>query len=81
MKNKFVRISDLYQEVLELFDNYNLERTYNLTQFILIVFETLITCSLNRTDWSYSDYIRLYDVIFIKDGFDDIFKILFRGEI
>ncbi len=81
MKNKFVRISDLYQEVLELFDNYNLERTYNLTQFILIVFETLITCSLKRTDWSYSDYIRLYDVIFIKDGFDDIFKILFRGEI
>ena len=81
MKNKFIRISDLYQEVLELFDNYNLERTYNLTQFILIVFESLITCSLNRTDWSYSDYIRLYDVIFIKDGFDDIFKILFRGEI
>ena len=81
MKNKFIRISDLYQEVLELFDNYNLERTYNLTQFILIVFEALITCSLKRTDWSYSDYIRLYDVIFIKDGFDDIFKILFRGEI
>ena len=29
MKNKFIRISDLYQEVLELFDN-TLLNSYNI---------------------------------------------------
>ena len=77
MKNKFVRISDFYFEILELSDYYNLEETY--AHLINAIFEMAISCSLQRRDWKYSDYIRLYDVLIVKDEFEKVLKVLFRG--
>lgn len=79
MKNKFIRISDFYHEILEMCDYYNLEEPYD--RLITAIFRMAISCSLQRTDWKYSDYIRLYDVLIVKDEFEKILKALFRGEI
>lgn len=79
MKNKFIRISDFYHEILELCDYYNLEEPYD--RLVTAIFEMAISCSLQRTDWKYSDYFRLYDVLIVKTEFEKILKALFRGEI
>ena len=79
MKNKFIRISEFYHEILELCDYYNLEEPYD--RLVTAIFRMVISCSLQRTDWKYSDYIRLYDVLIAKEEFEKILKVLFRGEI
>lgn len=79
MKNKFIRISEFYHEILELCDYYNLEEPYD--RLVTAIFEMAISCSLQRRDWKYSDYFRLYDVLIVKDEFEKILKALFRGEI
>ena len=79
MKNKFIRISDFYHEILELCDYYNLEEPYE--RLVTAIFRMAISCALQRQDWKYSDYFRLYDVLIVKDEFEKILKALFRGEI
>lgn len=79
MKNKFVRINDFYFEILELCDYYNIVNKYQL--IIDAIFELAISCALNRSDWKYSDYIRLYDVLIVKDELIKLMKAFFIGGI
>ena len=79
MKNKFIRISDFFFFFLEMCDYYNLEEPYD--RLVTAIFRMAISCALNRQDWKYSDYIRLYDVLIVKKKKKKILKALFRGEI
>ena len=79
MKNKFIRISEFYHEILELCDYYNLEEPYD--RLVTAIFELAMSCTLNRKDWKYSDYVRLYDVLIVKDEFNKLIKTLFKGVI
>ena len=47
--NKYIKIGDLYFEILELCDYYNLEN--KLKPYIHDIFEMAITCTLQRQSW------------------------------
>lgn len=79
MKNNFIRISDLYLEVLETSDYYNLEEQYR--ELITDIFIMSVSCTLQRQSWMVNDYISLNKAIIIKDEFNKVFKILFKGVI
>lgn len=79
MKTKYIKIGDLYFEILEICDYYNLED--NFKPYIHDAFEMAITCILQRQSWSGIDYITLKQALLIKDEFEKILKTLFRGEI
>lgn len=77
--NKYVKIGDLYFEILEICDYYNLED--NFKPYIHDVFEMLITCTLQRQSWSGIEYITLKQALPIKDEFNKLIKTLFKGVI
>lgn len=79
MKTKYIRISDLYLEILETSDYYNLGGRYR--QLITDIFNMSVSCTLQRQSWSANDYISLNKAIIIKDEFNKVFKILFKGVI
>lgn len=77
--NKYVKIGDLYFEILEMCDYYNLEN--KVKPYIHDVFEMLITCTLQRQSWRGIDYITLKQALLIKDEFNKLAKTLFKGVI
>lgn len=79
MKTKYVKISDLYFEILETSDYYNLEEQYR--ELITDIFNMSVSCTLQRQSWMVNDYISLNKAIIIKDEFNKVFKILFKGVI
>lgn len=79
MKTKYVKISDLYFEILETSDYYNLEEQYR--ELIIDIFNMSVSCTLQRQSWMVNDYISLNKAIIIKDEFNKVFKILFKGVI
>ena len=79
MKNKFVKINDLYFEIQELCDYYNLEYKFGL--IIDAIFEMGMSCALNRKDWKYSDYVRLSDILIFKEEFNVLIKAFFNGGV
>ena len=77
MKNKYIKISDLYFEILEMSDFYNIKAKYEM--LIIGIFESLITCTLQKMSWANCEYISLNKALIIKEQFNKILKELFRG--
>lgn len=79
MNNKFVRISDLYSEIIELFDYYHLKDKYIVS--IHNIFEKSISCAFQSEDWCSNDYISINKASIIKEKFNRIIKVLMKGVI
>ena len=77
MKNKYIKISDLYFEILEMSDFYNIKSKYEM--LIIGIFEGLITCTLQKMSWMNCEYISPKKALIIKEQFNKILKELFRG--
>lgn len=77
--NKYIKIGDLYFEILELCDYYNLEN--KLKPYIHDIFEMAITCTLQRQSWSGIEYISAKKALIIKEQFNKILRELFKGVI
>lgn len=79
MKNKYIQISDLYFEIIELCDYYNLEDKYE--EIIDVMFETAIRCTLKKVYWEIIGHITLNEANIIKEQFTKLIKTFLKDDL
>ena len=79
MKNKYIQISDLYFEIIEVCDYYNLNDKYE--EIIDLIFDMCISCRFKSKSWEFIDYIKLNEAWLIKAQFNKLIKNLVKEEL
>ena len=79
MNTKYIEIIDVYSEIIELCDYYNLADKYEV--IIDVMFETAIRCTLKKVNWDIIECITLNEANIIKEQFNKIINLLLKGVI
>lgn len=76
MNTKYIEIIDLYSEIIDLCDYYDLSDKYEV--IIDAMFETAIRCTLKKVNWEIIEHITLEEANIIKEQFNKLIKVLLK---